>query len=100
MKEKGAETRLEIAVGTVTPAIEPIAFSEILHLIQSARQRAYQAVNTELVTLYWQVGEYISRKLASSEWGDGVVDDQFLCGAHCYVAFIRQALSVLGLQER
>jgi predicted nuclease of restriction endonuclease-like (RecB) superfamily len=49
------------------------AFTEVLHLIQAAKQRAYQAVNSELVTLYWQVGEYISRKLKSAEWGDGVV---------------------------
>jgi predicted nuclease of restriction endonuclease-like (RecB) superfamily len=55
------------------PSVES-AFTEILHLIQSAKQRAYQAVNTELVSLYWQVGEYISRKLESAEWGDGVVD--------------------------
>jgi hypothetical protein len=27
------------------------------------------------VGLYWQVGEHISRKLASAEWGDGVVDE-------------------------
>jgi len=51
------------------------AFTEVLQLIQAAKQRAYQAVNTELVTLYWQVGEYISRKLESSEWGDKVVND-------------------------
>jgi predicted nuclease of restriction endonuclease-like (RecB) superfamily len=54
---------------------EESAFTEVLELIQSAKQRAYQAVNTELVTLYWQVGEYISRKLESAEWGDKVVDD-------------------------
>ena len=24
--------------------------------------------------LYWQVGEYISRKIETAEWGDGVVD--------------------------
>ena len=51
------------------------AFAEVVTLIQAARQRAYQAVNAELVGLYWQVGEYISRKLASAEWGDGVVDE-------------------------
>ncbi len=51
------------------------AFNEVLHLIQAAKQRAYQAVNTELVTLYWQVGEYISQKLESAEWGDKVVDE-------------------------
>jgi predicted nuclease of restriction endonuclease-like (RecB) superfamily len=37
------------------------------------RSRAYQAVNVELVTLYWQLGEHISRKIANAEWGDGVV---------------------------
>ncbi|MCY2937032.1 MAG: DUF1016 N-terminal domain-containing protein [Planctomycetota bacterium] len=51
------------------------AFTEVLQLIQAAKQRAYQAVNSELVALYWQVGEYISRKLESSEWGDKVVND-------------------------
>ena len=50
------------------------SFAEVLSLIESARQRAYQAVNTELVTLYWRIGEYISGKLESAEWGDGVVD--------------------------
>lgn len=50
------------------------SFAEVLRLIQSARQRAYQAVNSELVSLYWQVGEYIDGKLQSAEWGDGVID--------------------------
>jgi hypothetical protein len=36
---------------------------------------AYQAVNAELVSLYWQLGEYISRKIAKAEWGDGVVEE-------------------------
>lgn len=51
------------------------AFAEVLSLIEAAKRRAYQAVNTELVTLYWQVGEYISNKLATAEWGDGVVEE-------------------------
>lgn len=54
------------------PVTDP-AFDEVLSLIDAAKRRAYQAVNTELVTLYWQVGEYISKKIASAEWGDGVV---------------------------
>ena len=48
-------------------------FGEVLALIHSARQRAVQAVNTQLIELYWQVGAYISRKLEQAEWGDGVV---------------------------
>lgn len=51
-----------------------VAFSQVVGLIEQARQRAYQAVNTELVALYWQIGQFISGKLASAEWGEGVVD--------------------------
>ena len=50
------------------------SFAEVVGLIEQARLRAYQAVNTELVGLYWQIGAYISGKLAAAEWGEGVVD--------------------------
>ncbi len=50
-------------------------FDEVLALIEAARRRAYQAINTELVGLYWELGAYISKKIASAEWGDGVVDE-------------------------
>lgn len=50
-------------------------FAEVVALIEAARGRAYQAVNAELVAHYWELGEYISRKIASAEWGDGVVEE-------------------------
>ncbi len=50
------------------------SFTEIVQLIAAAKQRAIQAVNTSLIDLYWQVGEIISHKIASAEWGDGVVN--------------------------
>jgi predicted nuclease of restriction endonuclease-like (RecB) superfamily len=50
------------------------AFREIIGFIAAARGRAFQAVNTELIELYWRVGQYISRKLESAVWGEGVVD--------------------------
>jgi predicted nuclease of restriction endonuclease-like (RecB) superfamily len=58
----------------VAVAPDETAFAEVVGLIEQARQRAYQAVNTELVGLYWQIGDYISGKLAAAEWGEGVVD--------------------------
>jgi predicted nuclease of restriction endonuclease-like (RecB) superfamily len=60
---------------TTTTAVKPTeaAFTEVVQLIASARQRAIQAVNTSLIDLYWQVGEIISRKIAAAEWGEGVV---------------------------
>ena len=50
------------------------AFAEVVSLIEQARQRAYQAVDSELVGLYWRIGQYISAKLAAAVWGEGVVD--------------------------
>ena len=50
------------------------SFTEIVQLIATAKQRAIQAVNTSLVDLYWPVHEIISRKIATAEWGDGVVN--------------------------
>jgi len=56
-----------------SPANAP-DFAEITRLIESARQRAYQAVNTALIELYWQVGAYISAKIKAAEWGEGVIE--------------------------
>jgi predicted nuclease of restriction endonuclease-like (RecB) superfamily len=49
------------------------SFGEVVAMIQSAKQTVMQAVNAQLVELYWQVGAYISHKLEQSEWGDAVV---------------------------
>jgi predicted nuclease of restriction endonuclease-like (RecB) superfamily len=49
------------------------SFGEITKLIEAARQKAFQAVNTVLIDLYWHVGKIISHKVKSAEWGDGVV---------------------------
>jgi predicted nuclease of restriction endonuclease-like (RecB) superfamily len=51
-----------------------VAFDEVVEMIRQARQRAFQAVNTELIDLYWRVGEYLSRKIESAAWGEGVVE--------------------------
>lgn len=75
MKLKRSSEKPGAVVPKGSPA-EPIetSFAEVVGLIEQARQRAYQAVNTELVSLYWQIGQYISRKLDAAEWGEGVVD--------------------------
>ena len=49
-------------------------FTEVVKLIETARQHAYHAVNTTLIELYWQIGAYINGKLEAAEWGDGVVN--------------------------
>ena len=50
-------------------------FSEILDIIESSRSRALKAVNSELIQLYWKIGEYLSSLCADSSHGDKVIDD-------------------------
>jgi len=49
------------------------AFTEIVTLIQSARQTALASVNITLIDLYWQVGEIISHRISTDGWGKGTV---------------------------
>jgi hypothetical protein len=32
------------------------------------------AANKELIDLYWNIGEHISRKVAAAGWGQGTVE--------------------------
>lgn len=48
-------------------------FSHIVELIQTTRYRTLSAVNSELVNLYWQVGQSVSTRLEKATWGDGTV---------------------------
>jgi hypothetical protein len=43
-------------------------------MILSARQKAFRAVNVTLVELYWNIGKYISLRVARAEWGQGTVE--------------------------
>jgi predicted nuclease of restriction endonuclease-like (RecB) superfamily len=70
MKDK---SQTEVDVSALSEADEQ-TFVEVVNLIRSARGRALAAVNTTLVDLYWQLGEYISRKIETAVWGEGVVD--------------------------
>src|SRR5579872_3182321 len=72
-QKKSLTSRGQAPVGVGTPPAHA-DFDEVLRLIDAARVRALTAVNQELVGLYWQVGEHISRKIESAAWGEGVVE--------------------------
>jgi len=50
-------------------------FTDIIQLIKQSRTNAIKAVNAELINLYWNIGEHISKKIERSEWGDSVVKE-------------------------
>jgi len=53
-------------------------FVEIIHLIKESRFNAIKTVNAELINLYWNVGKYISNRLASSLWGQKTIEELVL----------------------
>lgn len=52
-----------------------IQFKHIELLIVKAKQQAYKAVNTELIELYWNIGEYLYKQTIEAEWGKSVVKE-------------------------
>ena len=59
-------------------------FDAVVQLIQQARTRIIRTANITLIELYWQVGAYLSEKIASSQWGDSVVPQLAEYIAHNY----------------
>ena len=56
-----------------TMPIDSRQFIEVVEMIRNTRNQVLRIANTALIDLYWNVGKYLSVKIASSEWGDGVV---------------------------
>ena len=55
-------------------SIMDLNFTEIINMIETRRNSAYKKINEELIGLYWDFGEYISKKINDSSWGDKIVD--------------------------
>lgn len=55
-------------------------FSDIIQLIKQSRSKAISAVNTEMINLYWNIGQYIHIRVETQHWGQSVVTElaQFL----------------------
>lgn len=50
-------------------------FASIAKLIRERRFRALQAVNHELVSLYWEVGKTLHEKTNAGKWGQKTIDE-------------------------
>ena len=50
-------------------------FSEIISIIENAKSRALKAVNAELITMYFEVGKYLSDLCSKTKFGDKVIND-------------------------
>jgi predicted nuclease of restriction endonuclease-like (RecB) superfamily len=48
---------------------------DVLRIIESAKYNAFRAVNREIIDMYWNIGQYVSEKVKSGVWGDGIVKE-------------------------
>ncbi len=48
-------------------------FAEITTLIARTRDNVIRIANTAMIDLYWNIGQYISEKIKSAEWGENIV---------------------------
>lgn len=71
-RKKSKSTRKRTPLSVVSRSSSD-DFDEILGLIDAARSRAIAAVNTELIDLYWSIGEHISRRIVGDGWGKNTV---------------------------
>lgn len=50
-------------------------FIIINEMIAEAKRKVFQAVNNELISLYWNIGEYLHKKVNDSNWGKSVISE-------------------------
>jgi hypothetical protein len=58
---------------STTSTADEDRFAEIVQIIELTRRQTVLVVNSALVNLYFQLGAIISRRIATAEWGDGVM---------------------------
>jgi predicted nuclease of restriction endonuclease-like (RecB) superfamily len=47
--------------------------SELKHRVRTARTRALRTVNTQLIELYWSIGNAVRAQQEGQSWGSGVI---------------------------
>jgi predicted nuclease of restriction endonuclease-like (RecB) superfamily len=56
-------------------AVTTADFDGVIDIIEKARNRAFHAVNQELINMYWEIGKYVSDRIANNTWGKSIVED-------------------------
>jgi predicted nuclease of restriction endonuclease-like (RecB) superfamily len=51
------------------------SFAEITHLIKQTRINTIKIVNSELINLYWNIGQFIFMKTEQADWGQSIVKE-------------------------
>jgi len=70
--EQIANDKIDIILKETNSQIET-HFEQVHTIIHIHRSRALQVVNNESLLICWNVGQYVSKKLKESQWGNKVV---------------------------
>ena len=49
------------------------SFADVVKIIGTSRDAAFRKVNEELIHMYWRIGEYLSKAVKGSRYGDGYI---------------------------
>jgi len=58
---------------TLTAGDLVASFADVVKIIETSRDTAFRKVNEELIHMYWRVGEYLSKAMKDSKYGDGYI---------------------------
>lgn len=73
-KNKIDKSNPTMVVATDTyPLAQKGEFDTVYSIISAHRKRVIRTVNNESMAMVWEVGGYVSSRLKTSDWGDGVV---------------------------
>ena len=50
-------------------------YDEVISIIECARENAFRAINSEVISMYREIGAYVSGKIKNDGWGKAVVKD-------------------------
>ena len=54
---------------------KPAEYFEMLSIIRHSREKAFRGVNRELISMYWDIGKYVSERIVQGGRGRNVVTD-------------------------
>jgi predicted nuclease of restriction endonuclease-like (RecB) superfamily len=59
-------------------------FDYVINLIAETKQQVYQTANTQLLEMYWNIGEYLYQQVEENSWGKSIIKQlsQFIQDSH------------------
>lgn len=59
-------------------------FNYVTNLIAETKQQVYKTANTQLLEMYWNIGEYLFKKVEENQWGKSIINQlsQFIQDSH------------------